>query len=595
MIPATGRLFRIVFCSNIKGHMSDTAQLIKDKLDIVDFLKEYLKLSPAGKNYKALCPFHKEKTPSFMISPDRGVWHCFGCAAGGDIIKFLMLFENLEFYDALKILAEKAGIEMRTISNRDFHAHNNLYKVTEAAKDFFKKELIAAPAARQYLLDRGLKEETIQEFELGLAPASSDILMRHLIGLGFNVLDLEKAGLVSKNNRGVYWDWFRSRVMFPIHNHLGKVIGFTGRVLPGQENANVGKYVNSPETPIFQKSKILYGLYRAKNDIRQSGTAVLVEGQMDCLMAWQDGIKNVVATSGTALTQDHLAVLRRISDSLVIGFDSDEGGKAATERAIDLAGAMDFNTKVMLISGYKDPAELVQKEPGRLGDLVSGALPAMQYYFYKYINSLKDVQIFEKKKGIRAVLSKIAILGSAVERSCWLKELSGLTGIEEPVLTEEMAQVKISGFTSSERVDQEAVKESVSRKDLICQRIIALSLNRKEFHDSVASHQEYFSPLYQNVSAKLLNSSQALQENAEVDNLISLINLRSGFDSQNSDETKIAAEFQELLRQLKKLNFKERSQKLVEHIKNAEMNGDDDKMREYQKEHQSIHQEIQKL
>ncbi len=574
--------------------MSDTPQLIKEKLDIVEFLRGYLKLLPAGKNFKASCPFHKEKTPSFMVSPDRGVWHCFGCSVGGDIIKFLMMYENLEFYDALKILAEKAGVEMKTIANRDFQAHNNLYKIMEAAKNFFQKELAASQPAQKYLLDRGLKKETIEEFELGLAPAGSDALMGYLVKLGFNVVDLEKAGLVAKTSRGTYWDWFRSRLMFPIHNHFGKVVAFTGRISPSQEDSGVGKYVNSPETPVYQKSKILYGFYKTKNDIRQDNSAVLVEGQMDFLMAWQDGIKNVVATSGTALTPDHLTALRRVSDSLVIGFDNDEAGAAASERAIDLAGAADFNTKILLMSGFKDPAEVVQKEPGRLSELAASALPAMQYYFFKHLNSLKTNQIIEKKRGIRAVLSKVAVLASAVERAHWLKELAGLTGIDESALSGEMEQVKIIEPVS-ELARKETAKEDVSRKDLVCQRIIGLATNHKELQDSLNEHLEYLPPIYQSVSAQALGSSAALKETGtEVDDLAGLIDLRAGLDEQELGQ-RAASEFQELLRQLKSIHFKEESQKVTEKIRGAEAKGDEELVTQLQKEQILINQKRQNL
>ncbi len=573
--------------------MSDTPQLIKEKLDIVEFLRGYLKLLPAGKNFKALCPFHKEKTPSFMVSPDRGVWHCFGCSVGGDVIKFLMMYENLEFYDALKILAEKAGVEMKTIANRDFQAHNNLYKIMEAAKNFFKKELAASQPAQQYLSARGLKKETIEEFELGLAPNGSDVLMRHLIGLGFNVSDVEKAGLVLKTERGTYWDRFRSRLMFPIHNHFGKVVGFTGRLSPSQEDSGAGKYVNSPETPIYQKSKILYGFFKTKNDIRQNNSAVLVEGQMDFLMAWQDGIKNVVATSGTALTPDYLTVLRRISDSLVIGFDSDEAGVAAGERAIDLAGAADFNVRVLLVADSKDPAELAQKEPGRLNEMVASALPAMQYYFFKHLNSLKSTQIIEKKRGVRAVLAKIAVLASAVERDHWLKELAGLTGVEESALAGEMEQVKV--IEPANAAYKEVVQESVSRKDLICQRIIGLALNRKELQSLLDPHLEYIPPIYRSVLVQTSGSATGSKEaGTEVDDLAGLISLRASLDERDSEQ-RVAAEFQELLRQLRMIHLKEKSQKLTEKIRDAETKGDEETVMKCQREQTLINQEKQNL
>lgn len=574
--------------------MTDVIQAIKERVDLLDFLKGYLKISPAGKNYKAACPFHKEKTPSFIISPDRGIWHCFGCAAGGDVIKFLMLYENLEFYDALKILAEKAGLDLRSLGNRDLNSHNNLYRIMEAAKEIFKKELSQSAAEKKYLSERGLLPETVEAFEIGLAPAGSDATMRGLLKQGYNLADLEKAGLVIKTDRGTYWDRFRGRIMFPLYNHFGKVIGFTGRILPGHENENVGKYVNSPETPIFQKSKVLYGFHKTKNDIRQINAAVVVEGQMDFLMAWQDGVKNAVATSGTALTQDHLAVLRRLSDSLVLGFDSDEAGVAAAERVIDLAGSLDFNVKVLLNNGFKDPADLAQKEPGKLKELIAAALPAMQYYFYKYLNSLNGGQIIEKKRGIRAVLGKIGILGSALERDHWLKELSGLTGVEESVLVEEMSKLKIAGPVSLAE-DAALPAEAVSRKDLICQRIIGLALNNQDFKIQVGPYLEYFPGIYKGISAKLIKSGEAGAGQEAPEEVVDLIQLRAVFEGLNFDEKKTVKEFQDLLRQLKIEYFKERRQKLAEDIRIAETGGNEPRLTECLKEYRLVCQELQDL
>ena len=263
-----------------------TAQDIKDKIDLLDFLRGYVELRPAGKNFKALCPFHKEKTPSFMVSPDRQSWHCFGaCNEGGDVIKFLMKHENIEFFEALKILAEKAGVELGGYAH-DQRQFDALYAINAAAAEFFSDILAreeAAPVLR-YLYERGLTDETIKTFRLGLAPTASDGFNRVLTKKGFGITDIERAGLVFKTERGTYWDRFRGRIMFPIANHFGKVVGFTGRILPNPSNPElvegpaVAKYVNSPETPIFQKSKLLYGFYKTKEAIRETKYAVLVAG-----------------------------------------------------------------------------------------------------------------------------------------------------------------------------------------------------------------------------------------------------------------------------------------------------------------------------
>lgn len=553
--------------------MKDVVQEIKDRLDIVEFIRQYVTLLPAGKNYKALCPFHKEKTPSFVVSPDRGIWHCFGgCGDGGDIIKFLMRYENLEFIEALKILAEKAGVDFKTSGGQDYKQYNVLYEINEAAKDFFQKNLEVDNATRDYLKGRGLKQETIADFELGLSRKESDSLLRHLIKSGFNIADVEKAGLVVKSEKGLYWDRFRNRLMFPLYNHFGKTVGFTGRILPanpefieGRANPStssglaIAKYVNSPETPIFGKSKLLYGFHKSKEAIRDSRSAVLVEGQMDFLMMWQDGIKNAVATSGTAVTGDHLKVLKRYADELVLSFDSDEAGQTAAERTIDLAEANDFSVKVLEMRA-KDPADVVKENPGVMAALIVKSRLAMEFYFDRYLRGKggkeegKDVVNF--KKHIRAVLAKIKNIYSPVERSHWIKQLSILTNIDERLLLEEMEAAKTSpqhlSVDNFRKPDENA---EISRKDIIAQRIISLVLAKNELMSEMPKLQAYLPFQYQV---------------ADIKNLIGLASLRSSLINENLDGKKIHEEFNTLIKQLKQEHFKEQRQLISGRIKKAE-------------------------
>ncbi len=574
---------------------SDTAQLVKEKLDIVDFLKNYLELKPAGKNFKARCPFHQEKTPSFMISPERQTWHCFGtCGEGGDIIKFLMKYENIEFYDALKILAEKAGVELRVSGDRDFNSNNNLYRVMEEAKDFFKANLAQAAKVREYLKDRGLTDATIEEFEIGAAMDGSDLLTKHLIKKGFNIQDIEKAGLALKTERGTYWDRFRARIMFPIHNHVGKVVAFTGRIMPGSENPNVGKYVNSPETPIFQKSKILYGFDRTKNEIRQEHKAVMVEGQMDLLMIWQDGIKNVVATSGTALTDDHLTVLRRLADELILSFDSDEAGQAAAERAIDMANAHDFSVKLLVIDDpkLKDPADVVRAKPGHVAELVSKAKPAMEYYFHKYMKDISD-DLKIKKQIIRTVLGKIRGLASPIDRSHWIKELSHFSKISEEVLGDEMSALPKAG--EAPKLPEKSLPEKSaaegSRQDMILQRLFGILLHLKSDLTMLNDHIKYFPDRYATAYKEFTKSEE--ERSSDIAELMGKISMRFSFNNQDMEIESLEKEIGLLLRQLKLEYLKEKRQQLSDLIKQLDRSGDEKRLREAMAEFAEISRELQ--
>ena len=333
---------------------------IKNRLDIVEVVQGYIKLKKAGKDYKALCPFHKEKNPSFFVSPSKQIWHCFGsCGEGGDIFKFVMKIEGVEFADALRTLARKAGVVLRKQDPQVQSQRNILYQICEEASEFFQGELQKNNQVLEYLKNRGLKLQTIKDFKIGYASNSWDALYNHLTELGFEKDDVEKAGLlVKKEGTNKYYDRFRSRIMFPIADLNGQIVGFSGRIY-GKEDEKTAKYVNIPETLIYNKSRIIYGLDKAKLEIRKKDQAILVEGQMDLIMTHQTGTKNAVAVSGTALTPDHLQILKRYTENLVFCFDADTGGESATKRAIATAQQFDFNIKVALLPrDKKDPAEI---------------------------------------------------------------------------------------------------------------------------------------------------------------------------------------------------------------------------------------------
>lgn len=440
--------------------MNEIPQQIKEKIDIVEFIKQYVEVQNAGRNFKARCPFHSEKTPSFMISPDRQTWRCFGgCNEGGDIFQFLMKYENIEFYEALKILADKAGIELKknNSTSAEYKQFGVLYDINASAARYFQQHL--SGISRDYLMGRGLQQQTIDEFEIGFAPNTTrDALLRYLIDAGFNAPDIERSGLVFRTDKGTYWDRFRDRIMFPIHNSFGKIVGFTGRILPSADPGNVGKYVNSPETPIFNKSRLLYGLHKAKKDIRDQKYAILVEGQMDVIMSYQDGVRNVVASSGTALTIEQLATLRRLTDSIVLNFDSDEAGLLAAERSIDLANAQDFSVRVLVLK-EKDPADVVKSHPGEFAKLVAQAKSAIDFYSFRYLENPDSI-----KRNVRIVLAKAKKIYSSIERSQWIKKIVEKTGISENDLLEEMnALPKESQATSLYRQQQPIKKISTER------------------------------------------------------------------------------------------------------------------------------------
>jgi len=588
--------------------MSDTVQLIKEKLDLVEFLRPYLSLSPAGKNFKGLCPFHKEKTPSFIVSPDRQIWHCFGCSKGGDVIGFLMQYENLEFFEALKVLAEKAGVDVRVAGGLDQRQYAVLYDINQAAKEFFreylKSDVAVAKVARDYLVERGLKTETIEEFELGLAPNSSDVLNKHLLQRGFKISDIERAGIVFKTERGTYWDRFRNRIMFPLVNPFGKPIGFTGRVMPGSEDAEVGKYVNSPETAIFNKSRLLFGFNKSKNAIHDAKTVVVVEGQMDLLMTWQDGVKNIVATSGTALTAEHLKNLKRLADTLVVAFDNDEAGRLASERVIDLAGAHDFFVKVINanIPNVKDPADLAKKQPGLLSKLVNEAEPAMQFYFRRYLEPLLKNKtpagvrdVIGLKRGIRTVLSKIKAVSSSVEQAEWVRELGRLTSISDQHLFDEMNNLKaVQVAGSAEAINKNDTPENrnFSRRDLVSQRFLSLAVADPTLRDKCQAQLAFLSEPYQ-IILNSLKESLFLNLPPHLTALADLISLRSGLET--AEPELMHKEFEELSKHLRLEYYRGEREIIGAKIREAEQNGDEQGLNQALRDFDRISKEMYNL
>ena len=340
--------------------MADTVQQIKDRLSIVDVVSQYVKLERSGQSSRARCPFHAEKTPSFFVSPERGTYHCFGCDVGGDIFSFVEAVEGLDFKGALKVLAEKAGVPLVYEKKGERDERDRLFELMEIATIFYTSRL--SEPAKKYLTERGLSDTTVKAFRLGLAGSEWSELTDALKGKKFSDKEILDAGLAKKNERGNLTDKFRNRIMFPIADSAGRIVGFSGRIFGENASPEAPKYLNSPETPLFHKSRILYAFDRAKQSIRKLNCAVLVEGQVDLLASHQAGWGNTVAVSGTAFTPEHASLIRRMTDNLVIALDADEAGIKAASRASREALRGGLNVKVARLPEGTDPADFILKE-----------------------------------------------------------------------------------------------------------------------------------------------------------------------------------------------------------------------------------------
>lgn len=434
--------------------MNSDIEEIKSRLNIVDVLRDYIRLEKAGANYRALCPFHNEKSPSFMVNEDKQMWHCFGCQKGGDVFAFVMEMEGLEFKDALKQLAEKAGIELKKINPKAAAEKNKTLEILELATKFYEAQLWGEPGKKgkiqEYLFERGLKKETIKEFRLGYAPRGWRNLLTFLTGRGFTENEILKTGLLVKKDttnqelktKNQSYDRFRDRVIFPIADTNGKIVGFSARVAPGGDETQA-KYVNTPETEVYHKSKILYGIDKAKNEMRQRDSVLLVEGNMDVVASNQAGIKNTVAVSGTALTPDQVATIKRYTDKVRMLFDMDSAGEAATKKSIKLCFEKDMEVQVVKLSEGKDAAELAQKDPKQLSAAVDQAKSAMDYFFGQVFSKHDKNKVEQKKIIAEELLDMIGNMASAIEKSHWLKKLGEMLDVSETILTDMLKQATL--------------------------------------------------------------------------------------------------------------------------------------------------------
>lgn len=430
--------------------MQTDVEKIKERIGILDLIESYIKVEKAGKNFKARCPFHNEKTPSFFISPDRGTYYCFGCGAKGDIFSFVQQFEATDFPGALKILADRAGVQIQNISKEANSRTKRIKDILELAAKYFEKNLSDNAGAAEYLKSRGLTEKTIEEWRIGFASAGWQNLYDHLIGRNYSADEILQAGLIKKGERGRYYDTFRSRIMFPIFNSAGDVIAFTGRIFEEASNSKksndveVAKYINSPETDLFKKSEILYGLNRAKSVIRKNDFSILVEGQMDTIMCHQIGYANAVASSGTAITEHQLEALNKLSSRIVIAFDSDSAGFKASEKAWKMALSMGMDVKIAPIRGEKDPADLIRDNPEKWRDTVRGA----QHIIEVLIEKIQNAELNRRQVGQAVTLKVIPYLkmiGSKIDRDHFVKVVGSAFGIKEDAI--------YSDLHSSERQD----------------------------------------------------------------------------------------------------------------------------------------------
>ncbi len=568
----------------------DETELIKEKLNIVDLIQEYVPLKKAGINFKSPCPFHSEKTPSFVVSPERQIFKCFGCQKSGDIFTFLMEKEGLDFKEALEILAKKAGVTLKKGDSGQVTSHRErLLEVNLKTQEFFHYILTKhslGKKALEYLKKRGVTDDSIEVFGIGYAPNSWESLTQFLLKRGFTITEAVESGVAVASKKGGY-DRFRGRITFPLIDGQNKLRGFSGRVLYPAEP----KYINSPQTIIFDKSKYLFGINLAKAEIRSKNEAVLVEGEMDVIMSHQAGFKNVVASKGTALTEGQIELLKKYTQNLSLCFDMDLAGDSASRRGIEIADKAGMNLKVVTLTSGKDAAEVIKEDASVWEKAVGEAVPIYDYYLTSIAKRFDNSNVADLKKAGEELIPIFAKISDDLERDRYMQKLAAYLKTDQAVLRETLEKERSLGPKNYVEVLHQAAKQdniltSHSRRELLEEYLIALLLHPPEdliiqtafpietlflretlrqiyvllvlYLDSISFKSQAF-----NINEFAANLPKELT--SEIDRLY-----LTDLDSKLSDEKKWQKEVDGVIAELKRALIKASLEKLSFEIKNAQ-------------------------
>jgi len=567
--------------------MSSVIEDIKSRLNIVDVASGYLKLEKAGGNFKACCPFHSERTPSFFISPSRQTYHCFGCNKGGDIISFVEEVEGLDFQGALKLLADKAGVTLTREKAGAKDERDAIHSALLLATKFYEAVLPKFPDALTYIENRGLTSETIKNFHVGFAPDEWRALGDFLAKKGISESVMERAGLIVRSPKGFY-DRFRGRVMFPITDSSGRVIAFSGRILKEEAGKTLGasasaKYVNSPETEVFHKSRALFGFYQAREKARHDDVCILVEGQMDLILSHQAGATNTVASSGTALTPEHLEMIKRFTKNIILALDADKAGLSATHRAIELALDQDMDVKIAQLPDGLDPADLILKDPALWQNAIKNARHVIDFY----LELLPE--LYTDKDTLRAKISEIVIpfiphLKGSLDQAHFVGKIADLIKMkEDPIWDEVKKRAKTVGVVrETEKLEQKVAQ--LSRYTRISRTIEGVLVWQAGLENpsvnNISEYRERFTKLIEgSPPVEVVNGDELIFE----------------AEARLQGSEKIEEELNSLLKSLAEEILREKFTIKMAELKQAEINGDVSDAEKILSECQAISKELHTL
>lgn len=515
---------------------------------------------------------------------------------------FVQKIEGVEFADALRILAKKAGVVLKREDPQLKSQRNILYQICEEATEFFQKQLQKNKAVQDYLKNRGLENKTIEEFKIGYALDSWDALYKHLTELGYKESDIEKAGfLAKKETSNKYYDRFRNRIMFPIFDLSGQAAGFSGRIF-GKEDEKKAKYVNSPDTLIYNKSRIIYGLDKAKMEIRQKNQCVIVEGQFDLIMAHQAGSKNAIATSGSALTIDQLHMLKRYAENLVFSFDADTGGESATKRVVAPAQQLEFNVRVAILPVEdKDPAEIIKKDKKKWENILENSKPIMEFYFENAFSKYPDLTVDNKREIAKELLYPIKNITNVVEQAHWLQALASKLKIDERKLVE--ALQKIKARESGEEIPSTPETRQVSRIKSLEEHLLGLVLKYSQhlgFVKEELNPNILIIPEVKNVFVKLKSFKESLdlksfQKELSPEEVYLTNYLIFKVEYCELEEKEVLDEIKCAIKEIKIYNLRDKMSQVSLDIKEAEENKDKEKIEDLKRRFYKLTEELNEI
>ena len=618
---------------------SSEVEEIKSRLNIVDIVGEYIRLNKAGANWKGLCPFHHEKSPSFMVHEEKQIYHCFGCNKGGDIFSFVMEMESIDFREALKMLAEKAGVHLTNHApQQQTDDKKKTLEILELATKFFEVQLwkgVGKGKIMDYLRERGLTEESIRNFRLGYAPDGWRNILKFLTDRGYKPEEIVKAGLIinrqqTTDNRqheinntqhtagsvassqlsvASYYDRFRDRIMFPICDGMGKVIGYSARMAPGGDESQA-KYINTPETSVYHKSNVLYGLHLAKQTIKQKDAVLLVEGNMDVIASHQAGINNTVAVSGTALTPQQIDTLKRYASTIQMLFDMDSAGNQALKRSADLAFSKGVNVSVVRLGEGKDAADVVQKDASKLISAVDAAMPAMEYFFQAALGEYDTRDPQHKRQFVSELGNHIAHMENQIEKMHWVKKVAHEIDAQEKVVLDVLEAIRPNETGHSDDMQSSGSEDVFAeRSDIVRDKLIGLIISNQETWKWCAQNHAgnpYLlgDKFLQDIFAagakweyKINDYLFSLEDEALRQKLGKLIfEARYQFLGEGLVEERDGTQIQEManqyVQQIVKELQKQKLRSIIKDIKSAEQSGDRQKLGELMSEFTKLSQEL---